>query len=84
MPLLDALLLGFMAGALWLCARRIVARAYVRVNPRYRRLLDRHGLNCPRAFLSWHAVIISGHPDRNVVRVTLGTGEDVVHAYLKR
>jgi tRNA A-37 threonylcarbamoyl transferase component Bud32 len=84
MTLLDALLLGFVAGALWLGVRRALMRSYLRVNPRYRRLLKRHGLISPRALLRLPAVIVSGHPDRNVSRVTLGAAEDAVHAYLKR
>jgi hypothetical protein len=84
MPLLDVLMLGFAACALWLAARRVVTRAYLRVNPRYQGILDRHGLNSPRAFLRLPAVIISGHPDRNVARVTLGKNDDAIHAYLKR
>jgi hypothetical protein len=84
MTLHDALLLGFLAGALWLCVRSVLTRPYLRINPHYRRRLERHGLISPRAFLGLPAVIVSGHPDRNVSRVTLGAGEDAVHAYLKR
>ena len=36
MTLLDALLLGFVAGALWLGVRSALTRPYLRVNPRYR------------------------------------------------
>jgi tRNA A-37 threonylcarbamoyl transferase component Bud32 len=84
MTLLDAILLGFFVCVLLLGARLLALRAYVRVNPRYRPLLQRHGLISPRALLSLPAVIISGHPDRNVSRVTLGTGPDAVIAFLKR
>jgi tRNA A-37 threonylcarbamoyl transferase component Bud32 len=84
MPWLEALLLVLACGAMWLLARRFRTRAYLRVNPRYRQLLDCQGLNSPRAFLSLPAVIISGHPDRNVARVTLGAGANAIHAYLKR
>ncbi len=84
MTLLDAILLGSLASVLLLGARLIAARAYLRVNPRYRPLFRRLGLTSPRAILSQRAVIISGHPDRNVSRVTLGAGPEAVSAFLKR
>src|SRR5260370_26613301 len=84
MTLLDAILLGSLASVLLLGARLIAARAYLRVNPRYRPLCRRLGLTSPRAILSLPAVIISGHPDRNVSRVTLGPGPEAVTAFLKR
>jgi tRNA A-37 threonylcarbamoyl transferase component Bud32 len=84
MTLLEATLFGSFAGVLLLSARRLMTRAYLRVNHRYRPLLERHGLMSPRALLRIPAVIISGHPDRNVSRVTLGTGTESVSAFLKR
>src|SRR3954468_6162730 len=57
--------------------------AFVEVNPAYRALLERHGLTCADRFLALPAVIVSGHPDRNVARVTL-QGDTPFHAYLKR
>jgi tRNA A-37 threonylcarbamoyl transferase component Bud32 len=54
------------------------------VNPRYRALLGRCGLHTPADFLALPAVVVSGHPDRHVARVTLGGGPRVVSAYLKR
>src|SRR5262245_57018947 len=58
--------------------------AMLEINPRYRALLERQGLTRFEAFLSLPAVIISGHPDRNVARMTLETGPDSVGAFLKR
>jgi len=84
MTLLDAILLGSVALLLWLGLRRVSLRAYLRVNPRYRGQLERHGLTSARSLLSLPAVIISGHPDRNVSRVLLGTGSDALPAFLKR
>jgi tRNA A-37 threonylcarbamoyl transferase component Bud32 len=58
--------------------------AFVELNPRYRGLLERHGLVTTEALLALPAVIVSGHPDRHVARVTLGTGPDALAAFLKR
>jgi tRNA A-37 threonylcarbamoyl transferase component Bud32 len=84
MTLLDAILLASLACVLLLGARLIAARAYLRVNPHYRPLFRSLGLTSPCAILSQRAVIISGHPDRNVSRVTLGAGPEAVTAFLKR
>src|SRR6266852_2949868 len=58
--------------------------AFLQINPRYQHLLRQQGLAAPAAFLEMPSVIICGHPDRNVARVTLGTGSDAVAAFLKR
>src|SRR6266852_2102450 len=58
--------------------------AFLQINPRYQHLLRQQGLAAPAAFLEMPSVIICGHPDRNVARVTLGTGADAVSAFLKR
>src|SRR5262249_39145984 len=58
--------------------------AFVEVNPRYRSLLQQHGLNDFVDFLRLPGVIVSGHPDRNVARVLLGSGPTALLAYLKR
>jgi tRNA A-37 threonylcarbamoyl transferase component Bud32 len=84
MTLPDAILIGCLACVLWLGARWITARAYLRVNPRFLPLMQHLGLTSPRAILSLPAVIVSGHPDRNVSRVTLGAGQGAVNAFLKR
>ncbi|HXG13053.1 MAG TPA: lipopolysaccharide kinase InaA family protein [Gemmataceae bacterium] len=54
--------------------------AFVRINPRYRDFLARHGLTAPGHFLDLPGVIISGHPDRHVCQVTVGG----LRALLKR
>jgi tRNA A-37 threonylcarbamoyl transferase component Bud32 len=58
--------------------------AFLDINPRYRPLLERLRLTRFEQFLSWPAVIVSGHPERNVARLTLGTGPEAVGAFLKR
>lgn len=58
--------------------------AVVRINPRFRALMSQHGLRCAEDFLELPGVIVSGHPDRNVARVILGTGIDARTAFLKR
>ena len=58
--------------------------AYIDLNPDYTDFLQRHGLRGPDDFLRLPGVIICGHPDRNVSRVTLGTGVDSVRAFLKK
>jgi hypothetical protein len=58
--------------------------AFVDVNPRYRGLLARQGLVAPADFLDLHGVLVGGHADRNIERVTLGSGADIVAGYLKR
>src|SRR5579885_3168913 len=60
------------------------AMALVETNPRYRGLLKGAGLLSVERVLALPAVIISGHPDRNVARVTLGDGPGAVPALLKR
>jgi tRNA A-37 threonylcarbamoyl transferase component Bud32 len=54
--------------------------SFVEINPAYRDLLLGLGLDGARAFTDLSALIVSGHPGRNVARVTLGT----VTGYLKR
>jgi tRNA A-37 threonylcarbamoyl transferase component Bud32 len=54
--------------------------AFLEINPAYRGLFLGLGLASARAFTDLPALIVSGHPGRNVARVPLGT----VTAYLKR
>jgi len=54
--------------------------AFVQINPRYADLMVRLDLRAPHDFLSLPAVIVSGHPDRNVGRVML----DDMAAFIKR
>jgi tRNA A-37 threonylcarbamoyl transferase component Bud32 len=57
-----------------------MAMSYVQTNPRHRDLLERLGLRAADDFLGLPAVIVSGHPTRNVARIALGP----VPAFLKR
>src|SRR5438128_12532874 len=54
------------------------------INPHYQDLLQQQGLRTPADFLEMPSIIICGHPDRNVARVTLGTGPGAIPAFLKR
>ncbi|HLJ91802.1 MAG TPA: lipopolysaccharide kinase InaA family protein [Gemmataceae bacterium] len=56
---------------------------FLNVNPRYQNCLQQQGLDTPAAFLDMPAIIICGHPDRNVARVGLGSGPAEVTAFLK-
>jgi tRNA A-37 threonylcarbamoyl transferase component Bud32 len=54
--------------------------SFLRINPSYADLMHRLNLRTPNDFLSLPAVIVSGHPDRNVGRITL----DAMPAFIKR
>src|SRR5262249_810325 len=54
--------------------------AFVEVNPRYKDQLNAVGVRSAEQFLSLSGVVISGHPERHVVRVRLGP----MCAFLKR
>jgi tRNA A-37 threonylcarbamoyl transferase component Bud32 len=54
--------------------------ASVTINPRYRDLLERHGLACAERLAALPGLIVTGHPDRHVARVAIGG----LTAYLKR
>ncbi len=58
--------------------------AWLEINPRFRELCRQHSLTTPDDFLGLPALIISGHPNRHVTRVTIGAGPSGVTAYLKR
>jgi tRNA A-37 threonylcarbamoyl transferase component Bud32 len=58
--------------------------AFVEINPRHRDLLQRCQLCSASGFLALPGLVISGHPERHVVRVTLGHGPGAVAAFLKR
>lgn len=58
--------------------------AVLEINSRYRDLLEQVGLTSLAQVLALPAVIVSGHPDRNVARVRIGDGLTVVPAFLKR
>jgi tRNA A-37 threonylcarbamoyl transferase component Bud32 len=53
---------------------------FLQVNPRYRDLVDALDLRAPEEFLTLPAVVVSGHPERNVSRTALGS----LPAFLKR
>jgi hypothetical protein len=58
--------------------------AALEINPRYRERLARQGLAAPEDFLRLPGVILSGHPDRHVRRLTLGSGAESLGVFLKR
>src|SRR5262245_9601373 len=53
-------------------------------HPSFDSLLASNGLRTAREVLELPGVVCSGHPDRHVVRVTLGVGNEAVPALLKR
>lgn len=57
---------------------------FIDINPRYGAFLHRHGLDSPDRILAHPAVTVSGHPDRNVNRLTLGRDSDALAVFLKR
>ena len=58
--------------------------AFVETNPVYCAMLERERLATPEDFLGLPSLIITGHPDRNVSKVRIGTGPDSVACLLKR
>ena len=54
------------------------------VHPRYRGWLARCGFSTPTAILELPGEIVSGHPDRHVVRVSIRSGTGSRTVYLKR
>jgi hypothetical protein len=58
--------------------------AIVEVNPHYRDLLQQLGLVRADQLLALPGVIVSGHPDRHVVRLTLAGGRTCLAGYMKR
>ena len=64
--------------------RRFRRAGFVASNPHYQELLNRLNLHEIEDFLALPAVIISGHPDRHVARLTLGQGTEAQPAFLKR
>ncbi len=53
---------------------------FVHINPQYRDSLQAAGLRSAEQFVALPGVVVSGHPDRHVARVQVGS----VLAYLKR
>jgi tRNA A-37 threonylcarbamoyl transferase component Bud32 len=58
--------------------------ARFQINPKYVELCDGLGLRAPTDFLALPGVVISGHPNRHVMRVMLHNGANELVAYLKR
>jgi len=56
----------------------------VRINPEYADFLAALDLATARDFLRLPGVVVSGHPDRHVMQVTLGHGIDALTCFLKR
>jgi tRNA A-37 threonylcarbamoyl transferase component Bud32 len=54
------------------------------INPAYEDLLREAGLTRAEDFLSLADTIVSGHPGRQVSRVTLGSGPEAVNGFLKK
>ncbi len=81
--LAAALLLG-LASLLWRRRARRCGRAFVDVAPRSRACLRRNGLTEFRHFLDLSAVVVSGHPGRNVARAALTDGALTINVFLKR
>jgi tRNA A-37 threonylcarbamoyl transferase component Bud32 len=59
-------------------------RSYLVLNPTFADHLKKLSLDNPEAILELPAVIVSGHPDRNVSRICLGDGSEKLRAFLKR
>jgi tRNA A-37 threonylcarbamoyl transferase component Bud32 len=57
---------------------------WVVVHPRYRRRFARWNLTDPRTILDLPGEVVSGHPDRHVVRVVVGRDLERFVAFLKR
>jgi hypothetical protein len=58
--------------------------AFLEINPRYRDFLERHDLVDVANLQALQGVVISGHPNRHVVELTIGDGAAALHCYLKR
>jgi hypothetical protein len=57
---------------------------FIDIHPNYRALLAHHGLAKAGEVLALQGIVCCGHPDRHVVRVTIGKGNLAVPAFLKR
>src|SRR5206468_1422826 len=64
--------------------RLLRPRASLLVNPAYADVLHRAGLVHPEDFLRLPETIVSGHPGRQVSRVSLGNGPEALTGFLKR
>jgi hypothetical protein len=80
---IAGLLLAVVLGS-GIVIRLRLRRPYFIINPSYLELFEDTGLTTSRALLAMPAVIVSGHPDRNVAQVHLGYGDNILRAFLKR
>jgi hypothetical protein len=60
------------------------AMEWVEINARYQGVLERWDLRTASDFFNLPGVIVSGHPDRHVMRVELGEAPNTIRAFLKR
>src|SRR6516225_4610178 len=63
---------------------RLLPMGFVFINPRYQAFVESQGLTDAQHFLALQGIIISGHPDRHVMRVKLGAGCNEIDGFLKR
>jgi tRNA A-37 threonylcarbamoyl transferase component Bud32 len=71
-------------GVLAALARRRARRRFLMIPPHRRGLFRRLGKITPGDFLTLTGPVVSGHPGRDVLRITLGEGSEAVPALLKR
>src|SRR5581483_1730970 len=57
--------------------------AFLEIHPHYQHFAQQQGLMAAADFLDMPSLIICGHPDRNVARVTIGAGSSALPAFLK-
>src|SRR5579871_5176491 len=57
---------------------------FVAINSKYQAFLDQHGLAEPGDFLTLPGVIVTGHPQRHVLQLTLGAGPTALSVFLKK
>lgn len=86
LPLLVGLLL--LAGAVWLRPGRRILRGrkrdFVEFAVNHRQFLRGRGLTDASHFLALDGMVVSGHANRNVMRLALGDGMNGMTVYLKR
>jgi tRNA A-37 threonylcarbamoyl transferase component Bud32 len=79
------LVMLLLAGCLGLVLHsRAARRGFVEMHPGRRRWLIGLGLTRAEHFFALEALIVSGHPNRNVARLVLGAGGQQATVYLKR
>ncbi|HEV3203984.1 MAG TPA: lipopolysaccharide kinase InaA family protein, partial [Gemmataceae bacterium] len=58
--------------------------AFVEINPVFGSFLRKEGLTQPQHFFALSGEIVSGHPNRHVVQLTLGDGSNAIRSFMKR